>query len=238
MKFLNLCTGAAIVLAQAFPVAIAASDEVKVSVVITIGKQDESPVKIVGFKLPAQVGGLPAIVVRNTTSKEVQLLSLANYLGNPKGVGGAEPQWGGNLGTGRKGGTQQRTLDPDATAEFQEEALRPYDAGFWAHRLHSSCLHAAFFVARVDFADGTKWDWNQPGPYETVRDRLSTAWKDSIRPESTKGCDDSLATREALDHLSGTAWTPVAGPSSGNTDVAPFLAFSCTIRGDTAWCQW
>ena len=109
--------------------------------------------------------------------------------------------------------------------------------GLWAHQFQSNCLHAAFYVVRVDFADGTIWDWNQQEPHETVRGRISTAWKDSIRPGSTKGCDDSLATQEVLGRLDGTTWGAPGGPTNASTDVVPFFAFSCAIRDDLAWCQ-
>jgi hypothetical protein len=237
MKLPRRWIGVGVAVALISPFGISASDGVAVTLVITVAKQDDSPVQIVGFKLPARVGAIPAIVIRNTTAKEIRLLSFTNYVGNPRGVGGAEPKWGGNLGMRHTGDPLPRTLGPNATSEFPEEALRPYDAGFWAHRLQSNCLHAAFYIARVDFADGTVWRWDQPGTYETVTARLLAEWKDSIRPESTKGCDDSLATQGVLGHLDGTCWPPLGGLSNASAEIVPFFAFSCPIRDDVARCQ-
>jgi hypothetical protein len=220
-----------------FAFGVSAGDAVKVTVVIAVAKQEESPVQIVGFKLPAQVASIPAIVVRNTTSKEIRNVALWNNLGNPRGVGGAEPNWEGNLGMRHLRDPSLRPLAPNATAEFSEGVLKPYDVALWARRLRSNCLHAAFYVTQVDFADGTVWHWDQPGEPETIRARHLGEWRESIRPESTKGCDDSLATQELLGRLSGTSWPPLGGPSHATAEVVPFFAFSCPIRDDVARCQ-
>lgn len=245
MKCSNRWIEAAIGVALVLPHETAAKDDVRVSVFITIAKQDDSPVQIVGFKLPVQAGGLPAIVVRNRTSKEIRYVGFMNYLGNPRGAGGAEPKPSTNLGMT---GVRLRPVAPNASTEFSEEVLKPYDVGSWAHRLRSNCLHAAFYVSRVDFADDTVWVWDEhePGQFEPVRARLLEKWQDSIRPESTKGCDDSPATQAALGRLSGTGWPPPGGdgrawpalpePPRANIDPLPFFAFSCTIRDDTAFC--
>lgn len=249
MKLPHRWIGAAIVIALISPFGTSASDDVKVTVVITVAKQDASPVQIVGFKLPAQVAGVPAIVLRNTTAKEIRHVGVMNYLGNPRGAGGAEPKPYSSLT--RKSDTSPlwRPLGPNTTAEFAEESLKSYSVGLWAHQLLSNCLHAAFYVTQVRFADGTVWrmDEHEPGEFEPVRARLLGAWKDSIRPESTKGCDDSPATQTALGRLDGTGWPPLGGdgvswpaverPSYTSTDVVPFFAFTCPIRNDVAFCR-
>jgi hypothetical protein len=86
--------------------------------------------------------------------------------------------------------------------------LKPYDLGSWAHRLQSNCLHAAFFITRVDFADGSSWTWENP-PGTPVQQ----LWEQSFRVESAKSCDNSAATHEALGRVTGTGW-----PAPGGSD--------------------
>lgn len=224
-----------------YPFGILGGSDVKVTVVITIAKQEDIPVEIVGFKLPAQVGatpstGIPSIVLRNKTSKQIRHVGLMNLLGNPRGVGGAEPKWAAGLGMEAPNEFRERPLGPNAIAEFAEVALRPYDVGLRAHEWQANCLHAAFYITRVEFVDGTMWRLDEGENYEVGRARLLKEWQDSIQPESTRGCDDSPAARDALGRLKGTAW--VGSPSNAvSTKTVPFFAFSCSIRDDEAWCH-
>jgi hypothetical protein len=178
--------------------------------------------------------GLPAIVVRNTTSKEVRHFGLTNLLGSPRGVAGAE--WVGGLAR-KPVDPSWRPLGANASAEFAEEVLKPYSVGLWAHRLQSNCLHIAFYVTRVDFADGTVWHWDEPGEYETVRARLLGGMERLDLPGKHQGLRrfpcQPRSSRPFGWNLLASAW----GPSNASTEVVPFFAFSCPIRDDLTWCQ-
>jgi hypothetical protein len=237
MNFRYVCIGISVVAVLNFTFGVSAGDPVRVTVVMTLATQDDSPVEILGFRLPKQSGGIPSIVLRNRTSKAIRHVGLTNYLGSPAGGGGTEPKPRSNFGMRQIRDPWQRSVAPNTTAEFPEGVLKPYDVGAWAHDFRSNCLHAAFVITRVEFADESVWSLDQAGEYERLRARLLESWKDSIRPESTKGCDDSLATRQVLGRLDGTAW-PSGGASNISIEVVPFFAFSCPIRDDNvAWCQ-
>jgi hypothetical protein len=62
--------------------------------------------------------------------------------------------------------------------------------------------------------------------------------KNSILPESTKACDHSSATREALNHLKGGGWLRSAELVHAGTENVPFYVLTCPIRDGTAWCPW
>jgi hypothetical protein len=67
--------GTAVLVALTFPFGISAGDGGRSTVVITVAKQDDSPVQIVGFKLLAQVSGLPAIVLLESWKDSIRLES-------------------------------------------------------------------------------------------------------------------------------------------------------------------
>ena len=255
MKSPYIWAFAVVLMVLAFAFSVSARDDVKISVVITIMKQDESPVKILGFRLPEESGGSPTdtrshptIVLRNTTSKEIRHVGIGNVLGDPSGVSGTEARTGWALGMRHTHEPLSRPLGPEATFEFPEGVLRPYDVGAWAHRLQSNCLHSAVYIISLRFADGTEWSANvhSPGDYQAARARFLQQWTDSIRPQSTKGCDDSLMAREALAHVTGTGWPPPGGdgkawpplpaPPRPSPEPLSLLAFTCTVRDTTAWC--
>ena len=206
------------------------SGETKVTMLVTTAKQDNSPVQIVGFKLPAQVAGFPIIVVHNTTSKEIRLFHFGSALGNPRGVEGAEPKWA--FGLGMPAAPLERWVAADGNAEFPEQFLRTHQAGTWAHRLLSNCLHVSVWVADVKFADGTLWE--QKGDSETVQ----AFWNDSIRPESMQGCDDSLTTREVLSRSDGGSWLhPPGTPNSkASGEILPFYMLICPVSEQVTRC--
>jgi hypothetical protein len=188
--------------------------------------------------MPAKIDDLPSVVVRNNTSREIRDFSFTTWLGNPKEVGGTVPNPG--IISPQRGGRERlkRPVGSDASAEFPEKDLKRWDVGLWAHLWKSNCLHGAMYIVRVEFADGTVWKSDETGEdFETVEAEFTREWRDSILSASTTGCDYSLATQEALGHLAGTGWLPSARQSPAPTDVIPFLAYSCQIRDDVAWCR-
>jgi hypothetical protein len=54
-----------------------------------------------------------------------------------------------------------------------------------------------------------------------------------ILPGSTKVCDDSSATREALDHLKGGGWLHSAELAHAGTENVPFYAYVRDPRRDS-----
>lgn len=206
------------------------SSDVNVTMLVTAAKQENSPMQIVGFKLPAQVAGFPIIVVHNATSKEIKSFGFMNLLGNPRPVEGDEPKWGGNLGGPSVPAPLERVVPPNATAEFPGEFLRSHQVGFWAHRLRSNCLHEAVWIANVKFADGSSWEW------ENDLHRGQSLWRESIRTESIKGCDDSIATQEELGRLDGGSWLSPPGPSHASTEIVPFYVLTCPVRDQVTKC--
>jgi hypothetical protein len=229
--------GIAIALSLLVPFGVWSADGVTITLSVATVKQDDSPVHILGFRMP-KAGDTPAIVVRNVTSREIRNIGFMNYLGNPRGVESASPQRGSCLGVKGVHERPRRGLAPNASAEFPEASLKPEDVGLEAHFWESNCLHAAFYIASVEFADGTVWRWDGSGDFEAFREQLLQQWKDSIRPESMAGCSNSSTTMETLNRLEGITWNPRAKASNLSANPIPFFIISCSIRDDNvAWCQ-
>jgi hypothetical protein len=63
--------------------------------------------------------------------------------------------------------------------------------------------------------------------------RMSRGSPKNLIPESTKACDHSSATREALDHLKGGGWLHSAELAHAGTENVPFYAYVRDPRRDS-----
>ena len=185
-----------------------ATDNVVLYLFITTAKQD-SPVKIVGFRLPNSATGdegpsemaeppeqgpvlvcrwCPQVMLRNTTPKQIKNVSLQGLMGDPNRPEGTnEVVHGlGILTESRLGQPSPYVIAPNGDASFGDNALWPSSMAIMAaSAVNSNCLHVAVAVWKVEFWDGTLW--------MSDREQEQSQWKESLKQENTIPCKDSSA---------------------------------------------
>jgi hypothetical protein len=134
------------------------TDVTKIVVFVTTVKQ-ESPLQIIGFKLPDKVGGAPMLLLRNVSDKPIRDFHVAADIGNPEADshGQIGPAFATSTNSSSLDWPQERAIPPNSDREAHEAILRTHTLAAWGGQLHSSCLHVAAIVLSVDFADGTRW---------------------------------------------------------------------------------
>jgi hypothetical protein len=202
-----------------------ATDNVVLYLFITTAKQD-SPVKIVGFRLPNSATGdegpsemaeppeqgpvlvcrwCPQVLLRNTTPKQIKNVSLQGLMGDPNRPEGTnEVVHGlGILTESRLGQPSPYVIAPNGDASFGDNALWPSSMAIMAaSAVNSNCLHVAVAVWKVEFWDGTLW--------MSDREQEQSQWKESLKQENTIPCKDSSAVDlRQLHRGTGTRALPV-----------------------------
>lgn len=225
----------------------AAAGPTTISEFVTAAKQD-SPLQIVGFRMPDAYGDGPAILVHNTTAKQITWFDFTILYGDPRKVGGADPKMHGVM-TGQRGDTLDNVPTPvapngDAEFKFVFNYLSPSTLALFATPMGSACMHVAVIVETVRFADGTNWRANATNSWSANMANDEPMWKDSIRPESGSSCDSSPDAKETLKGLKqvviGT--DPGTSPTKFGSDPVQFYSSTCALRDDkgqlTAVCGW
>lgn len=212
---------------------VSSADTVAIHVFVTTVKQD-CPVQIVGFKLPDKPGGVPTVVVHNTTEKEVKLFRLIYLLGDPKGVGADSPKKGFTVDQNSEWERREPLIAPNGDAEFGLEYLTSFSLAFTAaHSLHSNCLQLALVLGGVEFSDGTVWEGNT--------DQHTFLWRNSIRPRYLGSCDSSPEIKQTLKQIKAASYSdaPLARPNAG---TMRFYSVACPVRrigrDSVAVCDW
>lgn len=121
----------------------------------------EGPLKILGFRLPDKVGDPPMVALQNTGEKAVRDFTLTVLIGNPRRTqSGVDPI----AGIGTSSGTpapqlwvEERLIPPGGTRVVHQSAFRSHNFAAFAVHLHLDCAHAAVFLTKVEFVDGTIW---------------------------------------------------------------------------------
>jgi hypothetical protein len=214
--------------------AVRPADEVTITEFITSGKQD-SPVKIVGFRLPEKIStGAPIVLLHNTTDKEIASYTLGALSGDPRVVGASEKviyYTNGSLGQD----LQNSRIAPNGDTELLQDFLTPdgFNLLSISRNLRSNCLHVAVIVSYVFFSDGTVWKFD---PHND-----NSWWRDSLHFGNKDACDDSPEVEETLRQLKSEAWSK-ASPAHANSQLVQSYSVMCPIRmisGDlTAVCNW
>jgi len=214
--------------------------DVNIVVVVTTVKQ-ESPLQIVGLKLPDKVGGAPVVVLRNASNKQILGFHAAAVIGNPEADARHDTEQPLAIPTS----SSSSNLDwpegpmPPIPANSEREAhgksLRSHLLAAWGGRLHSSCLHVAAIILRVEFADGTTWQ------LENLEDRQ--IWKSSLGSDSTKTCDHSSAVESALKEWDGASgYVQTGSPIHLDASTVQSYSVTCQLRSLegklVAICPW
>ena len=200
-----------------------------------VAAPQEAPLKIIGFVMPEKIGDPPKVIVHNASSKTVVQFYAVPLSGNPDkamahGDAPAElPEWetSGYRAACAPGDShctpeELHKIPPGNDARRHVDTLRSYFLANQAKRFKSNCLHTMVFIERVEFEDGTKWMLNSS-------ERDST-WRNSIRPESLKGCaNQNPQTAEQLARMQG-AGGHVGTPIHVDPPTKTEFQVSCTIH--------
>jgi len=201
--------------------AILSGDNPAVAILVTSAKQD-CPVQIRGFKLPQKVGGPPLLVVHNATEKEVRVFYVSGYVGNPRKLKGFDPQVGFILGGEPPDSTKESQLAPSG-AEVAYGVLKSHNFANLAKNVNSNCLHVAVLVTTVEFSDGSVWE-SQAG-----REANQDLWRNSIRAESMKGCENSEEMEETLKELDSAGYRESGMPTNASPELVQYYTVSCPL---------
>ena len=216
---------------SAFP-----TDHVVVNLYVTTASQD-SPVQIVGFKLPGAVADeaqneivervplcrwCPKVLLHNATAKQVTTIQLQGVMGDPnRSVGDKGGASGGVaiLAESRLDRPSPYVISPNADAEFGDSVLWPFNlAVAGAKVVGSNCLHVAVVVWSVKFSDGTDW----VNTYEQEH----SSWNDSLRQKGVSSCKD-LSVVDLKKLHSGTV--SIEAPSRQDSGITQSYSATCRV---------
>jgi hypothetical protein len=214
------------------------ADDAKINIFVTTTSQD-SPLQVIGFKLPDKVGSTPVLLVFNASDKEVREFSIEAAVGNPAESARLETGEEVAVGIGNSslhsGWPAEGSIPPNGHKEAHREIFRSHNLALWGQRLHSNCLHVAAIVTKVKFADGTTWELESP--------KAQTTWKSSLDADSTKSCKHSPEVENALKQWSGASgYVSTGSPSHADTGIVKSYSITCPLQmvGGTltAVCPW
>jgi hypothetical protein len=215
-------------------------DEVKVTILVVTATQD-SPIQVVGIKLPDKAGDPPIVKFHNLSNKQIQQFSVMAMVGNPEKADRVEDSGPGHeVVTGKSQNDriywpEEQMILPHGYREAHIGVLSSDGLLAWGQSLHSNCLHAALVVAEVDFSDGTSWTPKSMREYQAI-------WKRSVQPDSTKSCEHSPAVEEALTQWEGAVGYHADLPTGAGPDFVSSFSLVCHLRpvgGElTAACPW
>lgn len=223
------------------------TDEFVVNLFVTAVKQD-SPVQIVGFKLPSTASAdeahtdaaslplcrwCPKVLLHNTTARQITDIRLLGLWGDPNrpaddhaGTGGI-----GILSESKVGQPPPYAIAPNGDAEFGDAVLWPFQMALAGARdVGSNCLQVSVVVQHVEFSDGTMWT--------STREQDQAWWRDSLQ-QGVSPCKDSKEMDLKGLHK-GTASTQ---PPSRDVGITQSYSAACPVRridGDLVMqhCTW
>jgi hypothetical protein len=203
-----------------------AADNAKINIFVTTTSQD-SPLQVVGFKLPDKVGSAPMVVVLNVSDKPIRQFYVHAAVGNPEES--ARIEAGEAVAISLSGGSDhiywpgERAVPPNSQREAQAGTFKSHNLALWGQRLHSNCLHVAAIVTRVKFADGTSWE------LENFKDQI--IWRSSLKTDSAKSCEHSPEIENALKRWSGAAGNASTGSLSHvDPGIVKSYSITCPLR--------
>jgi hypothetical protein len=211
-----------------------------ITIALYAAPQQESPLQILGFNYGT---GEVQIEVSNTSSKPIVRSRLVAVLLSPYGCPAEKTSITTRLGgvlyplriAPHSKGITSRTTSPFSPATLIMSAKDLGAGGY---------LHVQVGVLEVDFADGTRWRWNEGLPSESDGLLPSGPFDAKLLEADHVQCPDAVGVRNA--------WTPVmkvefksksvskqgSGEMPTEPDAVPKLVFSCTLHESSAVCPW
>jgi hypothetical protein len=217
---------------SAFAVPRPAGVDLKINVVVAAANQ-ESPLRVVGFKLPADAGDPLRIIFHNVSAKTIERLWVHTVIGDPTGNAGLTGPKGiwPNAWDSQDVNSQwamNRRIPAHQYAEIQEKSFRTIGLVMQTRRFRSPCLQVALVVASVQFSDGTYW-MMQTGDEQQ-------AWNNSIRLQKAGPCATSPELLSALEELSKVGFDRPGPQSHWSQDTISFYSITCNLgKRDGKW---
>ena len=198
-----------------------------VAVLVRVASQ-ESPIQVVGIKLPEKPSHDPLVHFRNASSKETAHIWVEAIISGRDGkttrINSNDPneRWPG-----------ERVIRPEGDQWAHEVVLQSSHLVVAARTLHSNCLNVTVLVKNVEFADGTSWDRDQG--------QKGISWTYPTQPRPEDPCKDSTATESEVSQIAGVGHRE--GSDSDTADdheEVQFYSFSCSLvpknHGFVAMC--
>jgi hypothetical protein len=204
------------------------ADEVRVTGFLTRAKQD-SPLQILGFKLPEKVGHGPRVVVRNVSSQlivdfTIRTISAKIVEDTVAGDQLAKMIFLGSATRSLPNQREERSVSPGVVVETLEESLGSHVSVVAAMASRSNCIHTLAMVNRVEFASGTVWEWS------ASEEQLRQIWKESIVPGSLGSCDGSPKATKLMEQLQGASYIVRDSFTHADTAIVQHYSISCALR--------
>lgn len=198
-----------------------------VAVLVRVAAQ-ESPVQVVGIKLPEKPSHDPQVHFRNASSKETAHIWVEAIISGRDGkitrISSNDPneRWPG-----------ERVIRPQSDGWAREVILQSPHLVMAARTLHSNCLNATVLVKRVEFADGTSWDRDQG--------QKGVSWTYPTQPRAEDPCENSTATESDVSQIAGVGHREGSDSDTADDhDEVQSYSFSCSLvprnRGLVAMC--
>ena len=194
--------------------------EVQIVFSAEIVPQTDAPITVVGLRRPSKKAGPATVVFRNDSSKQVQRVTFESGLANARALRAGNAEWGKDLNF--VGGTPSEPLNvkPGALGEYKKS---PRSANYVsrAAKLQVNCLRLAYFVMKVEFADGTEWE---QAPESHVQ-----AWL--AAPKGTPlPCESTPEVPGAMLNLAGAKFRMAGEPSGASQKLVTRYQYECSLR--------
>lgn len=208
------------------PMLVCSQDaHVRLTVTVVAANSEETPLRILGFRLPESVGDRTTVVVHNVSSKSIRAfwVEVATY----------PPEGESSRGNGRNRATtsnspnwewpQEILVPPRGRADAQVVVLHTNTFVSLARQVQTNCLHAIALVLRVDFIDGTSWRYEDKATKRRI-------WEDSKGSASGGLCHHESKTEGVLRRVEGAGKTNLGTATQLESSLRESYSFSCDLR--------
>jgi hypothetical protein len=208
----------------AIPLAVclsAPTQEPNIALSIRVAEQD-SPVQVVGLKMPERPSHDPLVHFRNASRKQTVRIWIEAIIAG-------------------RDGKVARIQSNSPNELWPEERAIPGGGDGWAHEtvlqsarlvtsgkdLHSNCFRVTVLVLRVEFADGSFWSRDQG--------QKGVSWAYPSQPNTEDPCKNSNANESDVTQITGAAFRASTESDAGSSkEEIQSYQFSCHLvrRGE------
>lgn len=203
----------------------------KVTVTVAVAKQEDAPLQIAALRLPDPSSRWTLAILNNRSSKPVRAFWIGVIFDRPDETGdpGGGVRYREFVGTS-SGPVQAApgiTVSPEQQLQSQYQVLQSHALAYLAKLVGSNCVHAAVVISRVDFEDGTNWEFDQK--------QASQLWRDTLATRSGNACGHDRALEGTLRRLDGSGYEsgPFMRMSPREAESYSFSCVLCTMG--TRW---
>lgn len=195
-------------------------EDARLAATVLAANPEGSPLRIVGFRLPATYNDAPKVIVQSLSSKQVRAFWVVAVVGRSDGLAAEFPKAGeGSVQAYRW--LEERAILPHGKGEARESVLTSSKLAYLARSVNSTCLRIVVVIVRVEFDDGTEWDLGNHG---------LQMWKDSL-PQGAGPCALPPGFEDTLRRLEGSGPEESSGlPTRLSSAQLESYSVSCSLR--------